>query len=79
MLGAAYCSRPKVVVTVDGRGEVNHAGARLLANLADATGLSEAKSEAPEGVIHRRGGCVGARWADRGRTLGVAGGGGLGS
>jgi hypothetical protein len=40
------CSRPKVVVTVDGRGVVNHAGARLLADLADVTGLSEAMSEA---------------------------------
>jgi len=40
------CSRPKVVVTVDGRGVVNHAGARLLDLAADVTGLSEAMSEA---------------------------------
>lgn len=38
--------RPKVVVTADGRGVVGHAGARLLTDLADATGLSEALSEA---------------------------------
>jgi len=34
------------MVTADGRGVVGHAGARLLADLADATGLSEAMSEA---------------------------------
>jgi hypothetical protein len=39
-------SRPKIVVTADGRGVVSHAGVRLLADLADATGLSEAMSEA---------------------------------
>jgi hypothetical protein len=39
-------SRPKIVVTADGRGVVGHAGVRLLADLADATGLSEAMSEA---------------------------------
>lgn len=39
-------SRPKVVVTADGRGVVGHAGTRLLADLADATGLSAAMSEA---------------------------------
>jgi hypothetical protein len=39
-------SRPKIVVTADGRGVVGHAGTRLLADLADATGLSEAMSEA---------------------------------
>jgi Transposase DDE domain group 1 len=38
--------RPKLVVTADGRGVVNHAGARLLGDLADATGLSAAMSEA---------------------------------
>jgi len=35
-----------MVVTADGRGVVGHAGARLLTDLADATGLSEALSEA---------------------------------
>jgi hypothetical protein len=39
-------SRPKIVVTVDGRGVVGHAGTRMLADLADATGLSVAMSEA---------------------------------
>jgi hypothetical protein len=39
-------SRPKVAVTADGRGVVSHAGARMLADLADATGLSTALSEA---------------------------------
>jgi hypothetical protein len=33
-------SRPKIVAAADGRGVVGHAGARLLADLADATGLS---------------------------------------
>jgi hypothetical protein len=39
-------TRPKVVVTADGRGVVGHVGARLLTDLADATGLSESVSEA---------------------------------
>ena len=39
-------SRPKLVVTADGRGVVGHAGTRMLADLADATGLSTALSEA---------------------------------
>jgi hypothetical protein len=39
-------SRPKIVVSADGRGVVGHAGTRLLADLADATGLSMALGEA---------------------------------
>jgi Transposase DDE domain group 1 len=39
-------SRPKIVVTADGRGVVGHAGARLLTDLADATGLTTAMSDA---------------------------------
>jgi hypothetical protein len=39
-------SRPKVVVTGGGRGVVGHAGARLLADLAEATGLDAAFSRA---------------------------------
>ena len=39
-------SLPKLVVTADGRGVVGHAGCRLLADLAEATGLSPALSEA---------------------------------
>jgi hypothetical protein len=38
--------RPRLVVTADGRGVVNHAGARMLVDLADVTGLSAAVSEA---------------------------------
>src|SRR6059036_2688972 len=39
-------SRPKIVAAVDGRGVVGHAGTRLLADLADATGLTGAFSDA---------------------------------
>lgn len=39
-------SRPKIVVAADGRGVVGHAGARLLADLADVTGLTGAFSDA---------------------------------
>jgi hypothetical protein len=38
-------SRPKIVVSADGRGVVGHAGTRLLVDPADATGLSEAVSD----------------------------------
>jgi hypothetical protein len=31
-------TRPKITVSADGRGVVGHAGARLLADVADATG-----------------------------------------
>jgi hypothetical protein len=49
--------RPRVQVTADGSGVVGHAGARLLADLADATGLSAAYSAAlmplrPRGTGH---------------------------
>ncbi|MGW3635214.1 transposase, partial [Streptomyces sp. NPDC005122] len=39
-------SRPKLVVSADGRGVVSHAGSRLLADLADATGLLAAFTDA---------------------------------
>jgi hypothetical protein len=39
-------SRPKIVAAADGQGVVGHAGARLLADLADATGLTGAFSDA---------------------------------
>jgi hypothetical protein len=39
-------SRPKIVAAADGRGVVGHAGTRLLADLADATGLTAAFSDA---------------------------------
>ena len=39
-------TRPKITVSGDGRGVVAHAGARLLADLADTTGLTGAFGEA---------------------------------
>jgi hypothetical protein len=39
-------TRPKLAVTADGTGMVAHAGTRLLADLADATGLTQAFSDA---------------------------------
>ncbi len=50
-------SRPKVHVTADGSGVVGHVGARLLADLADATGLTAAYSDVlrplrPRGTGH---------------------------
>ncbi|MBT2507503.1 transposase [Streptomyces sp. ISL-98] len=50
-------SRPRVYVSADGAGVVGHAGARLLADLADATGLTSAYSIAlgplrPRGTGH---------------------------
>ncbi|MFE9695216.1 IS1380 family transposase [Micromonospora sp. NPDC005806] len=49
-------SRPKIVATPDGRGVVGHAGARLLADLADATGLTSAFSDALGSLRVRRAG-----------------------
>jgi Transposase DDE domain group 1 len=43
-------------VSADGRGVVGHAGARLLADVADATGLTEQFSLALAGLRQRRGG-----------------------
>jgi hypothetical protein len=48
--------RPKVTVTVDGRGVVAHAGARLLTDLAEATGLTEQFSQVLAGTRERSGG-----------------------
>jgi hypothetical protein len=42
------------MVTGDGRGVVGHAGARLLADLADATGLTSAFSQALAGLRQRQ-------------------------
>jgi hypothetical protein len=56
-------SRPALFVATNGRGVVNHAGARLLCDLADRLGLSEALSRAMAGTRKRRGG------HDRGRQL----------
>jgi hypothetical protein len=47
--------RPKIVVAGGGRGVVSHAGTRLLADLADATGLTERFGEALCSLRQRRG------------------------
>ncbi|WP_308036656.1 IS1380 family transposase [Actinoplanes sp. DH11] len=47
-------TRPKIMVTGDGRGVVGHAGARLLADLADTTGLTSAFSQALAGLRRRQ-------------------------
>ena len=49
-------SRPRLVVSSDGRGVVGHAGARLLADLAEATGLEAAFSAALAPSRQRSGG-----------------------
>jgi hypothetical protein len=45
---------PKVVVSGDGRGVVSHVGARLLADVAQATGLVEAFDQTVSGQRVRR-------------------------
>lgn len=55
--------RPVLKVTGDGRGVANHAGARLLADLADAVGLTSALSVAMAPTKRRR------RGHDRGDVL----------
>src|SRR5690606_33502421 len=55
--------RPQLRVTTGGKGVVGHVGARLLADLADATGLSGALSVAMAPTKQRRGG------HDRGEVL----------
>jgi hypothetical protein len=50
----ATTTRPVLSVTTDGRGVASHAGTRLLADLADATGLSGAFSDALVGLRERR-------------------------
>jgi hypothetical protein len=52
----AIGTRPKIIVSADGRGVVGHAGARLLADVAEVTGLTAAYSEALAGLWKRRGG-----------------------
>jgi DDE family transposase len=49
-------TRPKITVTGGGRGVVGHAGARLLADLADTTGLTRAFSQGLAGLRQRQGG-----------------------
>jgi hypothetical protein len=48
-------SRPKIIVSADGRGVVGHAGTRLLADVAEATGLTAACGDALAGLRQRRG------------------------
>ena len=48
--------RPKIAVSADGRGVVGHAGARLLVDLADVTGLTSAFGQALAGLRQRQGG-----------------------
>lgn len=48
--------RPKVIVSADGRGVVGHAGARLLADVAEATSLTGVCSDALAELRQRRGG-----------------------
>jgi DDE family transposase len=48
--------RPKIIVSGDGRGVVGHAGTRLLADVAEATGLTGGFSDALAGLRQRRGG-----------------------
>lgn len=49
-------TRPKITVSADGRAVVGYAGARLLADVADATGLTAAFGEALAGLRQRQGG-----------------------
>ena len=49
-------TRPKIIVTADGRGVVGHAGTRLLADVADATGLTGGFSVALQPLRRRRSG-----------------------
>jgi hypothetical protein len=56
-------TRPTLSVTADGRGVAAHAGTRLLAEMADATGLTTALSEAMAPTVERR------RRHDPGRVL----------
>jgi hypothetical protein len=56
-------SRSRLLVTADGARVVGHAGARLLSDLADATGLTEGLSVAMAPTKQRR------RGHDRGRVL----------
>ena len=48
-------TRPKIIVSADGRGVVGHAGARLLTDVAEATGLTGACGDVLAGLRRRRG------------------------
>jgi hypothetical protein len=49
-------TRPKITVNADGRGVVGHAGTRLLADVADVTGLTGGFGDALAGLRQRRAG-----------------------
>ena len=49
-------ARPTITVTTDGAGVVSHVGSRLLAGMADRSGLTEAFSDVLAGLRERRGG-----------------------
>ena len=49
-------TRPKIVVSADGRGVVGHAGARLVADVAEVTGLTGGFTAALAGLRQRQGG-----------------------
>ncbi len=49
-------TRPKITVSADGRGVVGHAGALLLADVADATGLTSGFGRALAGLRQRQNG-----------------------
>src|SRR3954471_4511275 len=49
-------ARPTITVTTDGAGVVSHVGSRLLAGMADRSGLTEAFSDALAGLRERRSG-----------------------
>ena len=49
-------ARPVVTVTTDGRGVASHTGSRLLADLAEVTGLMDEFSDALAPLRHRRAG-----------------------
>jgi len=49
-------TRPKITVSADGRGVVGHAGTRLLADVADVTGLTGGFGDALAGLRRRRAG-----------------------
>lgn len=47
-------TRPRLRVVADGKGIVNHAGSRLLCDLADRLGLTDGMGEVMEGTTSRR-------------------------
>lgn len=57
------CARPNLKYAPTGKGVVNHAGARLLADVAEGVGLTDALSDAMAVTRRRKGG------HDRGKVL----------